>query len=531
MYEAKYSKYITKNDARFAEPEEIKECCEAIYKSKESKGCGAFLYYENKVMYVDNSDAHYFIKGGTGSKKSRVQGVNIINSIINAGENAVINDPKGEMYKKTAAFANAKGYNILVFNLRDVTKSSGWNPLSLPYDLYMENNIPEAEQSLDDLTEAIIGPAKEKVADVYWPEMAGSIFNYSSKILADSVPKELFNMSNVIQLTHESNADVLRRILNSMDQNSSAAISMHGVLDLVAEKTSSCIYSSLKASLKPFIQNKSLLDLLCRNDIDFSDLVTKKTVIYVIYPDEKTSLCFLINLFFTQCYQYLISLSAKTEDGRLQKRVNFVLDEFSNLPAIENFENRISEARGHNIRYFLFCQSFGQLKNKYKENADTIIANCDWIVFPSKEIDFLEKISRMCGKRFDYRGKERSLVSVCDIQHMKKFTDGAEILILKSGQYPFITKIPDYEYLHTFGKCSEAKMNEIRSENKPVFISFEDWVDGIGEIYNFPFPKEKRDVDRRKVINNKKNISFTDEKLKDELKRKFEELFGSVEDE
>lgn len=497
MYEAKYSQYITRSKSRFASVEEIKDACVPIRKKHACGGCGAPLYYEDGTLYVDPSDAHYYIQGQTGSKKSRVVETNIINSILEAGENMVVNDPKGEAYRRTALRAKEKGYKVLVLNLRDVTKSSGWNPLSLPLRLNMNGNVADSEQAINDFVDAVMGPSRRTTNDIYWPENAAMLLTYCTELLMDSVPLDCFHMSNVIQLTHECNAPSLKKILENMDQTSSAAISMHGILDLVAEKTSSCIYSTLKQALKPFIQNKSLLDLLCRNDIDFADLVNRKTAVYIIYPDEKTSLGFLITLFFTQCYQYLVSYSSQFSDSRLPIRMNFVLDEFSNLPAVENFENRISEARGHNIRYFLFGQSFGQLKNKYNEIADTIIANCDWIIFPSKEASFLETIATMCGKEYDYYGTEHDLVNTSELQHLKKTADGAEVLILKSGQYPFITKLPDYQYIDVFDTLPEAELKDIESFDSPVYLTFGEWIDGINKIYNFPFPRQKRLHDLR----------------------------------
>lgn len=488
MYEAKYSHYITKNESKFATPEEIKAICAALRSDAPPTGCGAPLFYRDEVLYVDDSDAHYYIQGQTGSKKSRVVENNIINSIIAKGENGIINDPKGEAYRRTANHAKKNGYNTLVLNLRDVVRSNGWNPLDLPYRFYSTGNIPEAEQAINDFTQAVMGPAARTASDQYWPQNAEYVLTYCIKLLMDSVPQECFNISNVIQLTHEGNARKMRRILSLMDPSSSTAICMRAILDLTAEKTSSCIYSTLKQALKPFSQNKSLLELLCRSDIKYENLVQEKTLIYIIYPDEKSTLGFLISLFFTQCYQYLIAYSAQFPDGRLPIRVNFVLDEFSNLPAVENFENRISEARGHNIRYFLFGQSFGQLKNKYKENADTIIANCDWIIFPSKEYAFLDTVSKMCGKEYDYYGVQHDLISVCEMQHLKKYPDGAEVLILKSGQYPFITKLPDYEHLAVFEICPPATPEEIACRFSPIFFTFDEWFSQLGRRFPFPFP-------------------------------------------
>lgn len=486
LYEAKYSKYVIKNKSRFAYPQEIKDCCKHINKENHS-ACGTPLYYENGVMFVDDSDSHYYIQGKTGSKKSRTSGINIVNSIIASGENFLYNDPKGEVYEKTGQYAYSEGYNVLILNFRDFGNSCGWNPMSLAYNYYEKANMEKAEQTLNDFVDAVMGASKETAKDIYWTDCAALLLLGASLLLMDSVPKECFNMSNLIQLTHENDVGILREIISQVDPNTTVSNVLHSVLDLSAEKTISCIYSTLQQSLKPFIQNRELLNLLCKNDINFEDLITKKTAVYLIYPDEKTSLGFLMGLFFTQCYQYLVSFSSRFQGGFLPNRVNFILDEFSNLPAIENFENRISEARGHNIRYFLFGQSFGQLESKYNKNANTIIANCDWIIYPSKEIEFLERLARICGKEYDFYGNEHDLISPCDMQHLQKTQDGAEVLILKSGQYPFVTKLPDYEYIDIFPKLGYAQTKEIKSTSKPILFTMKEWVNGLGGIYKLPF--------------------------------------------
>ena len=119
MYEAKYSKYITKSSSRFASSDEIKSLCEKIDKDSIKSGCGAVLYSEGDTIYVDNSDAHIYIQGATGSKKSRIEATLIILSTIKAGENLVVNDPKGELYSRTVHYAIENGYKIRLLNFRD----------------------------------------------------------------------------------------------------------------------------------------------------------------------------------------------------------------------------------------------------------------------------------------------------------------------------------------------------------------------------------------------------------------------------
>lgn len=277
-----------------------------------------------------------------------------------------------------------------------------------------------------------------------------------------------------------------------MEQTSVAAYGMHTVLDLKAETTKSCIYGTLHAVIASFVNNKGLLKMLSDNSFDLESIGKKQTVIYIIYPDEKKSLNFLVNLFFTQCYETLAAVAATCKNDRLPVRVNFVLDEFSNLAHVSNFDNRISEARSKNIRYFLIIQSFGQLKDKYHDCAETILSNCsNWICFSSKETDFLDKLSRICGKEVDYNGIEHDLLPASDMQYFRKSKEGAEVLIIKQGQFPFVTELPDYEYTELYKNYVRKKLPNIKSESNAKFISFDQWVEKVNDgEFNFPYPKE-----------------------------------------
>lgn len=247
------------------------------------------------------------------------------------------------------------------------------------------------------------------------------------------------------------------------------------------------------AVMQPFTQNSGLMKMLSGDVVDFQSLSKKQSVIYLIYPDEKNNLNFLVNLFLTQCYETLVRTAFECEGDRLPLRVNFLLDEFSNLTPISNFDNRISEARSKNIRYFLFIQSFCQLKQKYENNAETIISNCNnWICFSSTEMDFLEKISRICGNEVDYNGNEHPLLSPFDMQHFQKTDESVEVLIIKRGLYPFVTALPDYEYLSLFNNCKEESVNVINSNANAKYITFEEWIREMSfGKFKCPFQKDK----------------------------------------
>ena len=492
MYEAKYSKYITKSHSRFAEITEIKSSLEGICAGKYASS-GAPLYFEDGTLFVDGSDAHTMVIGPTGCKKSRTVAIPTVESIVSSGESAVIDDPKGEIYNKTSGLAKECGADVYVLNFRKPSNSHGWNPLTQAHKYYQRGDFDSSYQCITDFASNVIAPLIEKTVDRYWGDSSLVFLIALILILMVSVPEEYFNIMNLIQLSFEKNGMTLKKILEEMDQNTPAAFGLHEVLDLEADRTKSCIYSTLLSAMAPFSRNESLQNLLNNNDIDIENISEKQTIIYVIYPDEKDSLNFLINAFFTQCYETLITKSSEEANNSLKLRVNFVLDEFSNLPAIPNFDNRISEARSHNIRYFLFIQSFGQLQNKYKEHAETILSNCgNWICFSSKEIGFLKKISEICGTEVDYNGIEHDLISPCEMQHLQKFKDGAEAVIIRAGEYPYIVKLPDYETLEIFNRVSVNHQNVLKAHRTSKTMTFEQWIDGISlGRFKFPFPKKK----------------------------------------
>jgi len=108
----------------------------------------------------------------------------------------------------------------------------------------------------------------------------------------------------------------------------------------------------------------------------------------------------LISVFVKQCYTELLREAEKHPDNRLPLRVNFLLDEFSNLPAIADFPAMITASRSRNIRFNLFIQSQKQLVRRYGEDADTIKGNCEnWVFLHSRELPLLNEIVDLSGMR------------------------------------------------------------------------------------------------------------------------------------
>ncbi len=497
MYESKYQKYITKSASRFAEPDEIINSAALAFISENGKkAAGIPLYATQGKVYVDNEDNHTFVIGPTGCKKSRVTAYTTVASIIEAGESAVINDPKGEIYKRTSRRARSLGAEIVLLNYRKPSSSDGWNPLAQALRFRNRGQHDEALQCISDFAESVVAPSQTKTADVYWGDTSKIFLMALILMLMDSVPREYFNIKTLIPFCYEHYQTLLEAVIDKMDQSSTAVFGLRTVIDLEAEKTKSCIYSTLLSIMRPFAQNKNLTDMLCCDSLNIEQIGKKQTIVYIVYPDEKENLNFLVNLLLTQCYETLVSVAGESHNDRLPVRVNFVLDEFSNLAKIDNFANRISEARSKNIRYFLYVQSFGQLKQKYGDSAETILSNCNnWICFSSKEMEFLNKISQICGKEIDYNGIEHDLISPFAAQYFEKKAESSEVLIIKQGKHPFVVPLPDFDYLPISRAYRSTLICDITHQRKIHSVTPEEWLEKISESeFDFPYPKKLKVV-------------------------------------
>lgn len=446
MYESKYSKYVTYSNTRFAEEEELLRTLSPI-----TKGAGVPLYEKDGIVYVDSRDNHSIVIGGTGCGKSRASCKTNIRSVIANGESAIINDPKGELFKATAGYAQAMNYKVNVLNLRNPEKSHHWNPLNMIYEYYQRGQLSRAQQAIDDFATELMSKTADQ-SDRYWDTVASAFFSRLMELcLYFSKKPEHFTLENILPLCSETAQNTVRAMLDSVDCVSGAIKSgIESVIGLQAEKTKSCIYGILQTGINTLVKSSSLLSLFNQNEIDFRQMAQEPVITYIIYPDEKEAMNNVVKVFLTQAYTTFVDVCTERSDDRLPIRMNFILDEFSNLTKIENFDNRISESRSKNIRYHLYCQSMNQLSEKYGDRvAQTILSNCtSWTCFSSKESVFLENISRLCGTVMDYNGNTQPLISTAEIQYLEKGEDAVEVLILRQGVRPYVTPLPYYDKLY-----------------------------------------------------------------------------------
>ncbi|MBQ3938716.1 MAG: type IV secretory system conjugative DNA transfer family protein, partial [Clostridia bacterium] len=362
MSSYKFGRYVVSDqETRWATESEIKSSGTFVdlFAKKYPTG-GLPLLSDGKNAWVDGSDTHTMIFGATGSKKTRLFCMPMLNIFAKAGESFIATDPKGELYQNTSGIARANGYQIVVLNFRDIGRGDMWNPLALPYELYHSGNVEAATSMLNDFVATISEPFITNTQDQFWPQMAASYALANLLLLMDCASKEEANVTSLAALCREGTCDTLKRLAESMPSDSIAKINYDSVLSN-PEKTRNCIFSMLYSMIRVFATQKNLCGMLSRSSVDFRTVGRKKTALYIIVPDEKTTYHFLVTTFIKQIYELLIAEAQKCPNGQLPVRVNFVLDEFCNIPRIPDMPSMISAARSRNMRYYLVAQSKHQL--------------------------------------------------------------------------------------------------------------------------------------------------------------------------
>lgn len=464
-----YEEYVNggnnqgENKSRFESPKEFRKGLSVYrldqYKIEAGSSCkwdvvncsGVPLDYDmqNETVYVDGSDAHTLLIGSTGSKKSRLVVMPTVRILTAANENMIICDPKGEIYQRTAGFLHKNDYNVHIINLREPKKGDCWNMLAVPFALYCANEVDKACEFINDMTINLI-PIVAK--DPYWDYSARDLL-FGLILLLFKICKEMklsdtiVNIQSVLRLKDELFVSMKRNEIQSTkiwefaQHDELIRMRLLGTV-ICPENTLSCILSTFDQHMSCFSLQPKVVEMLAYSSFDLNDIGFEKNAIFLIMPDEKTTFHKIVTIFLKQMYELLIDNSyKKTKNGRFPSRINFILDEFSSLPTISDFPQMIAASRSRNIRFMLIIQSKHQLKQRYKEETDTIMSNCsNWMFLTSREIQLLREVSELSGT---IGNAHHPLVSISRLQHLDK--EKGECLIFYGRKNPYIAKLPDIE--------------------------------------------------------------------------------------
>lgn len=359
---------------------------------------------KKESLYVITKDTHSLCIGATRSGKSRSVVLQSICSLGLSDENLVISDPKGELFNYTEPFLKELGYTVLPIDFKNPLKSKSYNFLQTIIDAVEDNNLAEAVERAWDLTSALVGEAKgEKI----WTNgeastIAGTILNVVYDNSLEEKNKKYRNMTNVYHFLanmYKSDnsgnmliTDYMKKYTLKIDNHPSKGLI--AISEIAPSRTRGSFFTAALTTLRLFTSPK-IYSMTKESDFKLEDIGNKKLALFIILPDEKTTYYSLAALLVSQIYEELVNIADK-RGGRLNRRVNFILDEFGNFTKIPDFPTKLTVGGGRGIRFNLFLQSFAQLDEKYgKEQSRIIRGNCDnWIYLKSNEVEDLEEISK-----------------------------------------------------------------------------------------------------------------------------------------
>lgn len=105
-----------------------------------------------------------------------------------------------------------------------------------------------------------------------------------------------------------------------------------------------------------FNQNPKLADMLSHSTFTLEDLIKPKTALFLVTDDTTSTADPILGMIISQIQTFLVDKAYHNKNGRLNVRMNFVLDEFASIP-IPNMDKSLATHRSRNIRYYLFEQA------------------------------------------------------------------------------------------------------------------------------------------------------------------------------
>lgn len=382
----------------------------------------------------------------------------------------VVTDPKGSVVVECGKLLRRKGYRIKILNTINFRKSMHYNPFAY---IHSEKDVLKLVTTLIANTK---GEGKSG-GDDFWLKAETLLYTALIAYIHYEAPEPEQNFSTLLTFLNamevreddpdfQNEVDKLFTKLEKKDENH-FAVRQYKKYKLAAGKTAKSILVSCAARLAPF-DIAELREITSYDEMELDTLGDRKTALFIIISDTDDTFNFLVSMAYTQLFNLLCEKADDVYGGRLPVHVRCLIDECANIGQIPKLEKLMATIRSREISACLVLQAQSQLKALYKDNADTIIGNCDSSLFlGGKEPTTLRDISQGLGKETidiantgENRGKEVS--HNLSYQKLgKQLMTGDELAVMNGGKcvlqlrgvHPFfsdkydITKHPNYKYL------------------------------------------------------------------------------------
>ena len=479
----KFRKNMEYGSARWGTHEDIAPFEDPVFQNNVILTQTERLMMSNRPKDPRNArNKNVLVVGGSGSGKTRFF---IKPNLMQLHSSYVVTDPKGTVVIECGKLLQRNNYKIKIFNTINFKKSHHYNPFEYIH----------SEKDILKLVTTLIANTKGdgKGGDDFWQKAETLLYTALIGYIHYEAPKEEQNFATLIEMVNamevreddenfENPIDLAFKELESREPNH-FAVRQYKKYKLAAGKTAKSINISCGARLAPF-DIQELREITMYDELELDKLGDEKTALFLIMSDTDSTFNFLISMVYSQLFNLLCEKADDVYGGRLPVHVRCLIDECANIGQIPNLEKLMATIRSREISACLVLQAQSQLKALYKDNADTIIGNCDSSIFlGGKEPTTLKELNQSLGKETidtyntgESRGREvshslnyqklgKDLASIDELAVL----DGGKCILQLRGVRPFlsdkydITRHPNYKYLSDYDKRNEFNIEKFLS--------------------------------------------------------------------
>jgi len=427
---------------------------------------------------VDTDDIHCLMIGASGVGKTAFFLYPNLEYACASGMSFLALDTKGDLARNYGAVATKYyGYQVAVIDLRNPTRSDGYNLLTL-INHYMdvcredEKNIAaraKAEKYAKILAKTIINPegdASNHGQNAFFYDAAEGLLTAVVLLLAEYLPpegeggQERRHIVSVFKLVQDFLApsqtakgkNGFQVLMDALPDTHKARWFAGAALNS-ADQAMASVMSTILSRLNAFLDSE-LEQVLCFDSaIDAETFASQKSAIFLILPEEDPSKNFMADLMIQTLSRELFAV-ADENGGKLKNRVVLFCDELGTMPAFDILP-LFSAGRSRRLTLVPIIQSLAQLKKNYgKEGAEIIQDNVQDTIFGgfAPNSPTAEVLSKALGSRTVMSGSisrgrndpsqslqmmERPLMTPDELKSIPK----GHFVVMKTGTHPMRTRL------------------------------------------------------------------------------------------
>ena len=426
---------------------------------------------------VDGDDIHCLMIGASGVGKTAYFLYPNMEYACASGMSFLSLDTKGDLARNYGAVASLYyGYQVAVIDLRNPTRSDGYNLLTL-INHYMDvcrkepKNLAaraKSEKYAKILAKTIVNPDGEGNygQNQFFYDAAEGLLTAVILLLAEYLPptqehqEERRHIVSVFKLVQDLLApdkaskakNGFQPLMNKLPDTHKARWFAGAALNS-ADQAMASVMSTVLSRLNAFLDSE-LEQVLCFDSaINAETFASQKSAIFLVLPEEDPSKNFMAGLMIQTLSRELFAV-ADENGGKLKNRVVLFCDELGTMPAFDILP-LFSAGRSRKLTLVPIIQSLAQLEKNYgKEGAEIIQDNVQDTIFggfaPNSQT--AEVLSKALGSRtvmsgYISRGKndpsqtlqmvERPLMTPDELKSIPK----GQFIVMKTGPHPMRTRL------------------------------------------------------------------------------------------